>query len=99
MPGVDMMAPHGAPVLAPATGTVAHGSDPLGGQHFKLTGSDGRYYYGAHLQSFGQGGSVSAGTVIGYNGATGNAQGAHLHFEIQVGGANVNPYPFVAAAC
>lgn len=97
--GVDMMAPNGAPVLAPATGTVVHGSDPLGGLHFKLTGSDGRYYYGAHLQSFGQGGSVSAGTVIGYNGETGNAVGAHLHFEIQVGGANVNPYPYVAAAC
>ncbi len=97
--GVDMMAPHGAPVLAPASGTVVHGSDPLGGLHFRLAGSDGRSYYGAHLQSYGQGGSVSAGTVIGYNGETGNAQGAHLHFEMQVGGGKVNPYPYVAAAC
>lgn len=97
--GVDMMAPHGAPVLAPDTGTVIHGSDPLGGLHFKQTGTNGRSYYGAHLQAFAASGNVSAGTVIGYNGETGNAVGAHLHFEIQVGGGNVNPYPYVAAAC
>ena len=97
--GVDMMAPHGAPVLAPASGTVIHGSDPLGGMHFRQTGSDGRSYYGAHLQAYGASGNVSAGTVIGYNGETGNAVGAHLHFEIQVGGVNVNPYTYVAAAC
>lgn len=97
--GVDMMAAVGLPVLAPVSGVVTHGSDTLGGLHFQLTGDDGRYYYGAHLSGYGQGGRVSAGTVIGYNGETGNAVGAHLHFEIHVGGVQVNPYPYVAAAC
>ncbi len=97
--GVDMMAPVGAPVLAPASGVVSHGSDALGGLNFQLTGDDGRYYYGGHLSGYGQGGRVAAGTVIGYNGESGNAVGAHLHFEIHIGGVPVNPYPYVAAAC
>lgn len=97
--GVDMMAPTGTPVLAPVSGTVSHGSDTLGGMNFTMTGDDGRFYYGAHLSGFGQGGHVAAGTVIGYVGETGNAVGSHLHFEIHVGGVRVNPYPYVAAAC
>jgi len=34
---------------------------------------------------------VSAGQWIGAVGNTGNSFGAHLHFEIRQGGANVNP--------
>jgi LysM repeat protein len=39
--------------------------------------------------------SVGQGAVIGLAGNTGNSFGAHLHFEIRLGGANVNPLSYV----
>lgn len=97
--GVDMFAPRGVPVYAPVGGTVTFGSGGAGGLTFTLSGDDGRLYFGAHMESFGASGRVSQGTVIGYNGDSGNATGTHVHFEIQIGGQNVNPYPYVAAVC
>ncbi len=38
---------------------------------------------------------VSAGTVLGYMGATGNVTGAHLHFGIKIGGEWVDPAPYL----
>ena len=47
----------------------------------------------AHLSSFcvkvGQ--KVKEGQLIGYSGATGNVFGAHLHFEVLLGGKRTNP--------
>ncbi|MGH9246311.1 MAG: murein hydrolase activator EnvC family protein, partial [Acidimicrobiales bacterium] len=98
--GVDMMSPHGTPTVAPVGGRVEHRGNAIGGMSYHLYGSDGHYYYGTHLSAYGQGGQVSAGTVIGYVGSTGNASSPHLHFEIHpYGGAAINPTPSVAAIC
>jgi murein DD-endopeptidase MepM/ murein hydrolase activator NlpD len=100
--GVDMMAGFGTPVYAVVSGSVSHGSSGLGGNQVWLAGSDGNKYFYAHLQSYvGGAGPVNVGEQIATVGDTGNARGTpHLHFEIHPGGgAAVNPYPTVRAAC
>lgn len=100
--GVDMMARTGTPTVAPVSGTVTYRGNRVGGLSYHLQGDDGNYYYGTHLSRYGeQSGRVSAGTVIGYVGATGNASTPHLHFEMHLGGQGnaVNPYAAVAAVC
>ena len=99
--GVDLIAPSGTPLVAVVSGSVEFGSSPLGGNSLWLHGSDGNAYFYAHLSSFeGSSRGVSQGEVIGYVGATGNANGTnHLHFEVHPGGgSSVNPYPYVVNA-
>jgi peptidoglycan LD-endopeptidase LytH len=99
--GVDMMGGYGTPVYAALPGTVSHSSSSLGGNQAYVHSSGGTYTFYAHLQGFSDAsGSVSAGTLIGYIGDTGNAAGTpHLHFEYHPGGVLVNPTPYVAAVC
>jgi LysM repeat protein len=100
--GNDLFAARGAPAVAVVTGTAVQRVGVLGGNQVKLLADDGTYYYYTHLDRFGAGGRVSAGTVVGYVGNTGNAAGGptHIHFEVHPGGgAAVNPFPLVDAAC
>jgi len=100
--GVDLISPAGTPLVAVVSGSVQFKQTRLGGNSVWLTGSDGNKYFYAHLSAFeGSSRGVSQGEVIGYVGATGNANGTnHLHFEIHPGGgAAVNPYSTVRKYC
>ncbi|MCA1706840.1 MAG: peptidoglycan DD-metalloendopeptidase family protein [Actinobacteria bacterium] len=100
--GTDILAPRGTPVVANVSGVVSPNSNSLGGLAYFLRGDDGNRYYGAHLDSYGASGQVSAGTVIGTVGDSGDAQGGptHLHFEIHPGGnGNINPYSTLSRYC
>jgi peptidoglycan hydrolase CwlO-like protein len=80
--GNDILAPTGTPIRAPFSGTATNASNSLGGLAVKVYGALG-YVYNAHVASFGQLGSVSAGDIVAYVGATGDALGGppHDHFE------------------
>jgi murein DD-endopeptidase MepM/ murein hydrolase activator NlpD len=88
---IDIMAPHGTPVIAAAPGRVEKlfFSPGGGGITAYVRSDDGRWtYYYAHLQDYApglkEGGLVKRGDPIGRVGSTGNAnpQGPHLHFAI-----------------
>lgn len=99
--GVDMMSPHGTPIVAVVAGTIRMHTSVRGGNLVTLVGVDGNRYFYGHLSSW-EGGSrsVSGGEVIGYVGKTGQTTANHLHFEIHPGGgAPVNPYPTVRQHC
>lgn len=106
---IDIAAPTGTPLVAVTDGTISRKHwNALGGRTLYLTSADGRYdYYYAHLDSYADGleiGSrVRRGDVLGTVGATGNAQGPHLHFQVldKRGGGRgtpVNPFDLLRTA-
>ena len=103
--GIDLFAARGTPVVAVADGTLFRvGYSGISGNRLWLRDAAGTEFFYAHLDGFTssarEGGSVSKGTVIGYNGDTGDARGTspHVHFEIHPGGGGpVRPYPVVSA--
>jgi peptidoglycan LD-endopeptidase LytH len=103
--GVDMFAPRNTPLQAVVSGVVRFSSNSLGGLATHVYGDDGVTYYYAHLDGYpsdiSSGQRVSAGTIVGYLGNSGNARytSPHLHFEIRPGGVAVNPYPTVRYYC
>ena len=103
--GVDMFNSRNTPLVAVVDGTVRFSSNRLGGVSTHVYSDDGITYYYAHLEShptnISSGQRVSAGTIVGYLGSSGNARytSPHLHFEIRPNGVAVNPYPTVRHYC
>lgn len=98
--GIDISAPEGANVYAAGTGvvTMAAGGWNYGyGNVVQIDHGNGYVTVYAHLSTIlvTQCQTVGQGAVIGLAGNTGNSFGAHLHFEIRVGGSNINPYDIV----
>ncbi|TQN43724.1 peptidase M23-like protein [Blastococcus colisei] len=109
--GVDIAGPRDTPVYAAADGIVVTAactsaycdrdgslSLPGYGNLVELDHGGGVTTRYAHLSAYtvnaGQG--VSAGALLGFQGSTGNSTGVHLHFEVRLDGASVDPVPWLA---
>lgn len=92
--GIDITGPRGTPIRAAAAGTVTVSGNrgSYGNMVIVQHNNDVATLY-AHASRLAvrAGDSVAQGQVIAYVGATGNATGPHLHFEIRVKGTQVNP--------
>lgn len=102
--GVDINAPYGTPIYAAADGQViyANKSGWGGGYGLYIVISHGNGIYTLYGHGSSVPGNIDVGTVVTtdtvilYAGATGAAEGAHLHFEVWEGRNNrVNPCPYL----
>src|SRR3954451_3020090 len=100
-PGIDIGAGTGTPIRAAGAGTVTlMQPEAASGGYGNFTcishTSSISTCYG-HQSRFGThvGAHVSQGQVIGYVGCTGRCFGPHLHFEVRVNGAVVNPLGYL----
>jgi len=99
--GVDISAPTGTPVHATADGTVVHAEYSGGyGRLVVIDHADGMQTYYAHLSKIGvlMGQEIRRGELVGAVGTTGRTTAPHLHYEVRVGKAPVNPYRFLSNA-
>ena len=90
--GLDFAAPSGSPIRAVGPGTIVEsGWDGAYGNHLKVRHADGTETLYGHMSRYARSsGTVKAGTVIGYVGATGNATGPHLHLEVRPDGGGLD---------
>jgi len=97
--GSDIEAPTWTPIRAPFDGYAWSSYSPLGGYQVRVRGDRG-YVFNAHLIAYGRLGWVSAGTIIGYVGATGDSTAPHDHFEWHPwNGGAVDPYYLLGLSC
>lgn len=96
--GVDLAAATGTPVRAMASATVEFAGEMSGYGNVIILQHDGhtQTVYG-HLSRIDvqRGARVKRGDVIGLSGATGNASGPHLHFEVIRWGRAEDPVPLL----
>ncbi len=94
--GIDLVAPMGTPVRAPAQGEIIeaarHGEF---GNYIRLRHRDRVETEYAHLQKFASGlapgNCISEGEVIGFVGTTGLSTGPHLHLGVRIADEPVDP--------
>ncbi len=96
--GVDIAAPIGAPIRAPADGVVVFAGRKVG--YGKMVILDHGYGYSTAyghcskiLVRIGQ--RVKRGQIIAKVGDTGRSTAPHLHYEVRVGKVAVNPYYYL----
>jgi len=96
--GVDLVAPAGTPIFATGAGRVLRSGLAGGyGNMVEIQHADGLVTRYAHMQSLAvaAGDPVTAGTVVGTLGSTGESTGPHLHYEVRRGEVPVDPMPFL----
>lgn len=92
--GVDIRAGYGANIYAADSGTVVTSEKSSSyGNYVVISHGNGKTTLYGHMSQrlVKAGDTVKKGQVIGYAGATGVANGPHLHFEIWENGNRVNP--------
>lgn len=97
-PGIDLAAPIGTPVYAPAAGRVRKITWLKGyGLTLEIDHGYGVVTRYAHLArvSVKLGQRVKRGDIIAYVGNTGRSTGPHLHYEVIVYGKHVNPWRYI----
>jgi murein DD-endopeptidase MepM/ murein hydrolase activator NlpD len=96
--GIDIGAPIGTPVRAPAPGVVVFaGQHPEYGVTLMIDhGNDTKSLYG-HLSKLNAAvdQQIQRGETVAFTGNTGRSSGPHLHYEIQVKGQPVNPHSYI----
>ncbi len=96
--GIDVAAPMGSPIVAPASGVVARVARESGyGLIVEIDHGNGIVTKYAHCSriTVRQGQRVTRGEEIAAVGNTGLSTGPHLHYEIHVNGKVVDPLTFV----
>jgi hypothetical protein len=99
--GTDLAAACGTPVKAAKAGTVTAAGGATGyGNRVIVDHGGGLVTTYNHLTSYAAtvGLAVQQGQIIGYVGSTGWSTGCHLHFEVKVNGAFVDPAPYLDIA-
>lgn len=99
--GVDLLAGYGTPILAAAGGRVtAVGYADYLGIRVEIKDSYGLVEIYGHMEqvSVAVGQEVQQGTRVGLVGSTGLSLGAHLHFQLEVGGLPTAPGELVGCS-
>ncbi len=94
--GIDFGVPAGTPIMAAGDGLVeVAGPSGAYGNYVRIRHSSGYATAYAHMSRFAQGvhtgKRVSQGQIVGFVGSTGRSTGPHLHYEIMMGGTQINP--------
>ena len=98
--GVDVGADYGAPVHVTADGMVLDAGQHSGyGRVVVVDHGFGLTTWYAHLSSYAviAGTRVKRGEVIGYTGISGRSTGPHVHYEVRMNNAPVNPWRYMKA--
>jgi murein DD-endopeptidase MepM/ murein hydrolase activator NlpD len=98
--GVDVASDYGAPVHATADGVVTIADDHAGyGRLVVIDHGFGITTWYAHLSAFSAvpGARVKRGEVVGYTGISGRSTGPHVHYEVRMNNAPVNPWRYMKA--
>lgn len=96
--GVDIAVAHGTPVHAMRGGTVTFAGVMSGyGNVVVIRHSAGLSTVYGHLSRIevSRGDRVAGRQIVGLAGSSGNATGAHLHFEVVRAGRSVDPVPLL----